>query len=79
MQTMKSKRFVIRKSLIGKGVIVEFTNFEGKTFKYDHDKVYELNKERLESLPSWHKYKCYTQTYNMPKYVRAQADKILVE
>lgn len=75
---MKSKRFVIRKSLIGKGMIVEFTDHDGKTWKYDHDKVYELNKERFDNLPSFNKYKCYTQTYNMPKFIRAQADEVLV-
>jgi len=76
---IKSKRFVIRKSLIGKGNVIEFTDYSGKVWKYDHDKVYELNKERLESLPSCHKYKCYTQTYNMPKYIRAQAEQVLVD
>lgn len=75
---MKSKRFVIRKSLIGKGMIVEFTDHDGKLWKYDHDKVYELNKERFDNLPSFNKYKCYTQTYNMPKFIRAQADEVLV-
>ena len=41
---MTSKRFFIRKSLIGKGVIVEFTNNKGVVTKYDHDLAYEINK-----------------------------------
>ena len=79
MQVLKSKRFVIRKSLIGKGTIIEFKDYDGKVWKYDHDKVYELNKERFDNMPSFNKYKSYTQTYNMPKFIPAQADEVLVD
>ena len=37
---LTTKRFVIRKNLIGKNVTIEFKTKEGKTFKYNHDKVY---------------------------------------
>ena len=40
MQNLKSKRFVIRKSLIGKNQIIEVTFKNGKSFTYNHDKVY---------------------------------------
>ena len=42
MNTINSKRFVIRKSLIGKNttINVEFKN--GKSCTYNHDKVYEI-------------------------------------
>ena len=63
---MKTKRFVLRKSLIGKKVTIEFTNKKGETRKYNHDKVYEANKERLEAMPCWEKYKNYTNTNNLP-------------
>ena len=45
--TINSKRFVIRKSLIGKNttINVEFKN--GKTCTYNHDKVYEIMKDTL--------------------------------
>lgn len=79
MEIKKSKRFVIRKSLIGKGVVIDFTDHDGKQWKYDHDAVYEACKERFEKLPSFHKYKCYTQTYNMPKFVRTLGDSVLVD
>ena len=41
--TINSKRFVIRKSLIGKNttINVEFKN--GKSCTYNHDKVYEIS------------------------------------
>jgi len=79
MENLKSKRFVIRKSLIGKGMVIEFKDYDGKLWKYDHDKVYEACKERFDNLPSFNKYKSYTQTYNMPKFVRALGDEVLVD
>ena len=44
------KRFVIRKSLIGKDVTIEFTNKKGEKVKYNHDEVYNTHKERFESM-----------------------------
>ena len=68
--TLKSKRFVIRKSLIGKNVVITFTNKKGDEITYNHDKVYELMKEKLETLPCWEKYKSYTASNNVPMLVR---------
>ena len=67
---MKTKRFVLRKTLIGKNVVIEFTNKKGVTRKYSHDKVFEANKERLEAMPCWEKYKNYTNTNNLPTWAR---------
>tara|TARA_R100000951_G_scaffold103368_1_gene95947 strand:- start:197 stop:415 length:219 start_codon:yes stop_codon:yes gene_type:complete len=67
---MKTKRFVLRKTLIGKNVVIEFTNKKGETRKYNHDKVYEANKKRLEAMPCWEKYKNYTNTNNLPTWAR---------
>ena len=39
---IKSKRFVVRKSLIGKNQIITFTNKKGDSVTYNHDKVYNL-------------------------------------
>jgi len=69
-KTLKSKRFVVRKSLIGKNVIITFTNKKGDEITYNHDKVYELMKEKLETLPCWEKYKSYTATNNIPLVCR---------
>jgi len=68
--TINSKRFVIRKSLIGKNttINVEFKN--GKTCTYNHDKVYEVMKEKLNTLPCFIKYNSYTSSTNVPVSVR---------
>ena len=67
---MKSKRFVVRKSLIGKNQVITFTNKKGDNITYNHDKVYEIMKSTLESLPCWEKYKSYTASNNIPMSVR---------
>ena len=67
---MKSKRFVVRKSLIGKNTIIEFTNKKGNTITYNHDKVYEIMKDKLEQMPCFVKYKSYTATNNIPLVLR---------
>ena len=70
MNILKSKRFVVRKSLIGKNQIIEFTNKKGNTYTYNHDKVWEIMKSKLEVMPCFIKYKSYTATNNIPMAVR---------
>ena len=72
---MISKRFVVRQSLIGKNVVITFTNEKGVTVKYNHDKVYEIMKEKLEVMNCFIKYKSYTASNNIPLVLR---DKVLV-
>ena len=67
---MKSKRFVVRKSLIGKNQVITFTNKKGDEITYNHDKVFEIMKSKLETLPCWTKYKSYTATNNIPLVCR---------
>ena len=67
---MKTKRFVIRKSLIGKNVTVEFTTKEGKTYKYNHDEVYKANQKKLEAMNCFQKYKSYTATNNVQSFAK---------
>ena len=67
---MNSKRFVVRKSLIGKNQVITFTNKKGDNITYNHDKVYEIMKSILETLPCWEKYKSYTATNNIPLVCR---------
>jgi len=71
MNTLNSKRFVIRKSLIGKNttINVEFKN--EKQVTYNHDKVYEIMKDTLNSLPCYIKYNSYTSSTNVPVSVRS--------
>ena len=67
---MTLKRFVIRKSLIGKGITIEFVNKKGNKVKYNHDNVYNTHKERFESMNCFAKYKSYTNTNCMPAFCR---------
>ena len=67
---LKSKRFVVRQSLIGKDTNVEVAFKNGKTVTYSHDKAYEIMKETLEAMNCWSKYKSYTATNNIPKVLR---------
>ena len=70
-----SKRFVVRKSLVGKNQTIEFTTKKGKTVTYNHDIVYNIMKETIQNLPCWLKYKSYTASNNIPVVLR---DKELV-
>jgi hypothetical protein len=67
---VSKKRFVIAKSILGKGMIISFINHKGEECTYDHDKVYETNKSRFEVMPCFAKYGNYTNTNNLPKFVR---------
>jgi len=75
MSTLNSKRFVIRKSLIGKNQIISFTNKKGVEITYNHDIVYEIMKDKLNSMNCFTKYKSYTSSNNIPVVLR---DKELV-
>ena len=67
---IKSKRVVVRKSLIGKNENVEVTFKNGKTATYNHDKVFTIMKDSLEAMACWAKYKSYTASNNLPMSVR---------
>ena len=69
---LKSKRFVVRKSLIGKKQIITFTTKKGDEITYNHDKVFEIMKEKLTKLPCWEKYKSYTASNNIPTVLRGK-------
>ena len=72
---VESKRFVIRKSLIGKNQLITFTNKKGDVIKYNHDIAYNIMKDTLENLACFIKYKSYSATNNIPTILR---DKELV-
>ena len=71
MQNLISKRFVIRKSLIGKNQTITVNFKNGKTVTYNHDKVYEIMKDTLDKLPCFIKYNSYTSSTNVPVKVRS--------
>ena len=68
------KRFVMRKSIIGQGIKFKFTNKKGETYVYDHDAVYEANKDKFEAMSCWQKYKNYTSSSNVPSFARPHAE-----
>ena len=70
MSNIKSKRFVIRKSLIGKNQIIEVTFKNGKQVTYNHDEVYEVMKTKLETMNCFIKYKSYTSSTSVPIITR---------
>ena len=70
MSKLNSKRFVIRKSLIGKNQVIEVTFKNGKQVTYNHDEVYEVMKTKLETMNCFIKYKSYTSSTSVPTSVR---------
>jgi len=70
MKTNKitTKRFVIRKSLIGTNTIIEFTNKKGETYEYDHDEVFSKNQERFLSMKCFNEYGSYTNSNKIPNW-----------
>jgi hypothetical protein len=72
LNVVESKRFVIRKSLIGKNQVINFTNKKGVSVKYNHDVAYKLLKSNLEKLACFSKYKSYTATNNIPVALRGK-------
>jgi len=70
MSKLKTKRFVIRKSLIGKNTIITFTNKKQEKVSYNHDEVYNTHKERFEAMNCFAKYKSYTNSNAIPAFCR---------
>jgi len=70
VEELKTKRFVIRKSLIGKNVVISFVNKKQENVSYNHDEVYNTHKEKFESMNCFEKYKSYTNTNCVPKFCR---------
>ena len=68
---LTTKRFVIRKSLIGTNTVITFVNAKGLDCVYNHDKVYNQLKSKFDLMPCFAKYGSYTNTNNLPAFVRA--------
>jgi hypothetical protein len=69
-----TKRFVIRKSLIGTNSVITFTNKKDITFTYDHDEIYSLFQEKFESMKCFQEYKSYTNSNTVPAFARNLAE-----
>ena len=70
VEELKTKRFVIRKSLIGKKVVITFTNKKQEIIKYNHDEVYNTHKVKFDEMNCFQKYKSYTSSNNIPLFCR---------
>jgi hypothetical protein len=70
MSNLISKRFVIRQSLIGKNQTITVNFKNGKSVTYNHDKVYEVMKDKLEAMACFIKYKSYTSSTSVPVIAR---------
>jgi hypothetical protein len=70
VEELKTKRFVIRKSLIGKNTVITFTNKKQEQVSYNHDEVYNTHKERFEAMNCFAKYKSYTNSNAIPAFCR---------
>ena len=76
MKTNKltTKRFVIRKSLIGTNTIVTFVNKKQETVSYDHDEIYSTFQEKFETMNCFQEYKSYTNSNTVPAFARNLAE-----
>ena len=70
MSNLISKRFVIRQSLVGKNQDIPVNFKNGKTVTYNHDKVFEVMKSKLTTMPCFIKYKSYTSSTSVPVIAR---------
>ena len=70
MSNLISKRFVIRQPLIGKNQTITVNFKNGKSVTYNHDKVYEVMKSKLETMNCFIKYKSYTSSTSIPVIAR---------
>jgi len=67
---LKTKRFVIRKSLIGKNTVITFVNKKQEKVSYNHDEVYNAHKSRFDNMNCFAKYKSYTNSNAIPAFCR---------
>ena len=65
------KRFVISVKGIENKQVCVFINKKGIEYKYDQSVVFNQLKEKFESMNCWTKYKTYTNSNNLPTFVKA--------
>ena len=70
LNNLTTKRFVIRKSLIGKNTVITFVNKKQQTVKYNHDEIYNTHKDKFDNMNCFEKYKSYTNSNCVPKFCR---------
>ena len=70
VNNLKTNRFVIRKSLIGKNTVITFVNKKQETVSYNHDEVYNTHADRFNAMDCFAKYKSYTNSNAVPAFCR---------
>ena len=70
LNNLTTKRFVSRKSLIGKNTVITFVNKKQEKVSYFHDEVYNTHKEKFDNMNCFQKYKSYTNSNCVPKFCR---------
>ena len=70
LNNLTTKRFVIRKSLIGKNTVITFVNKKQEKVSYFHDEVYNTHKDKFDNMNCFEKYKSYTNSNCVPKFCR---------
>ena len=70
-ETKNVKRFVISVKGIENKQVCVFINKKGVEYKYDQSVVFNQLKEKFESMNCWTKYKTYTNSNNLPTFVKA--------
>ena len=66
----KVKRFVISVKGIENKQVCVFINKKGVEYTYDQSVVFNQLKEKFENMNCWTKYKTYTNTNNLPTFVK---------
>ena len=66
----KVKRFVISVKGIENKQVCVFVNKKGIEYKYDQSVVFNQLKDKFENMNCWTKYKTYTNTNNLPTFVK---------
>ena len=71
---LTTKRFVIRKTLLGENAVITFTNKKDETYTYNHDEIYSIFQEKFESMPCFQEYGSYTNSNIVPKFCREYSE-----
>jgi hypothetical protein len=64
------QNFVVRKSWLGRGQVITFTNKKNVEVTYDHDEVLNIMLPKLSIMPCWIKREYWSQSTDMPLNTR---------
>ena len=69
MQNQITKnRFILSNNLLGKSLIISFTNKKGESYTYNHDQVFAGNQSKLLNMNCFIKYGNYTNSNKIPTW-----------